>query len=91
MEPADDPLRPQKKPRVALETEHLATLKASYLVHFSEWRKGKSKISQKLPGSVWKLVYKDFIDDTDEDLHGPDRMCNLMLISCPLPAHFRTL
>lgn len=53
-----------KKSRVAVETEHLATLKASYLVHFAEWSKGKKNITQKLPGAVWKSIYKDFIDDS---------------------------
>lgn len=63
MDAVEDSSRPSKKPRVALETEHLATLKASYLVHFSEWSKGKKKICQKLPGSVWKHVYKDFLEE----------------------------
>ena len=70
MENNDDSSRPTKNPRAALETEHLATLKASYLVHFSEWSKGKSKICQKLPGSVWKLVYKDFIEEQTKILIG---------------------
>jgi hypothetical protein len=52
MDTIDDVARTPKKPRVALETEHLATLKASYLVHFSEWSKGKTKVCQKLPGSM---------------------------------------
>jgi hypothetical protein len=55
-----------KKSRVALETEHFATLKASYLVHFAEWCKGKKNITQKLPGAVWKSIYKDFIDEQIE-------------------------
>ena len=75
----EDPSRPTKKLRVALETEHMATLKASYLVHFSEWCKSKSKICQKLQGYAW-ILYTDLIEEqteicnADEIQFDPDKL-----------------
>jgi hypothetical protein len=63
MDTIDDVARAAKKPRVAFETEHLATLKASYLAHFLEWSKGKTKVEKLVISFQAKLVYKDFIDE----------------------------
>lgn len=71
-----------KKSRQVVDSVHLATLSASYAIHFARYSKDRKQASkQTIPSSVWRLVYKDYIGAhptsvfTEDTLKGRLREC----------------
>ena len=56
-------LNPSKKARIVVPQDALMTLASSYQTHYSQYCKGRKRVGQRVPASVWKLAYKDFLDD----------------------------
>jgi superfamily II DNA helicase RecQ len=43
-----------------VHTVHLSTLISSYNTHFADYSVGRAKVTQVIPGKVWKAVYEDY-------------------------------
>jgi hypothetical protein len=50
------------KTREIIDSEHPSTLIASYNRHFSKYSERRVKVTQVVPSSVWKSVYKDYLE-----------------------------
>jgi hypothetical protein len=46
-----------KNARQIVDTVHLSTLISSYNTHFADFSVGRAKVTQVIPGKVWKAVY----------------------------------
>lgn len=60
------PLPSQKKkkkpvPRDVVDEDHLCTLVSAYNVHFEEYSKGKTNVTQLIPSLVWKATYASYL------------------------------
>jgi hypothetical protein len=49
-----------------ISTESLATLVHSYHKHFAEYSRTKTRVVQRVPAKVWKLVYADFKEEAKQ-------------------------
>lgn len=45
-----------------MSTAALTAMGAAYEVHFEKYARGRTKLIQKIPRDVWKLVYRDFLE-----------------------------
>ena len=54
-------LRRKKTHRSIVDSVVLSSLVATYTTHFVAYSKGRTNVTQLVPGKVWKLVYDQFL------------------------------